>query len=107
MQTQEQAEAAAYSCVLGQAERHMEESEWAPEISGLCHTCAHFVPLNHDDQAEMLRCIPDDVSDRGQLAAHLRICLGVCRMAAAGKPGFMGVLYARDNLCDEWEETDE
>ena len=44
MQTQEQAEAAAYSCVLGQAERHMED---ATADGGMCWQCDHF----HEIQA--------------------------------------------------------
>ena len=45
MQTQEQAEAAAYSCVLGQAERHMAEGE--ASSGGKCWQCDHF----HEAQA--------------------------------------------------------
>lgn len=107
MQTQTEAEAAAYSCVLAEAERRADELYGAaPDLPGTCHTCASFVPLGPDDQAEILRCIPDDVTARWQLAAHLRICLGVCRKAVAEPQEWMGVLYARDNPCDEWEARD-
>ena len=109
MQTQAEAEHAAESCTLTAAERHAEElygEADAPEMPGICHTCEFFVPLGPDDQAEILRCIPADVDGRWRLATHLRLCLGVCQRAAAGEPGLMGVLYARDNPCDEWEGID-
>ena len=47
MQTQEQAEAAAYSCVLGQAERHMED---APVAGGKCWQCDHFHEVQASDE---------------------------------------------------------
>ena len=109
MQAQEEAERVAYQNVLAEAERHADElygEADAPEMPGICHTCALFVPLGPDDQAEILRCIPGDVEGRWRLATHLRLCLGVCQRAAAGEPGFMGVLYARDNPCDEWRSMD-
>ena len=102
MQSEAEAVRAAESCVLGAAERHMNGME-APELPELCETCRHFVQLGADDQAEILRCIPDDVQNRHQLAIHLRLCLGVCRRAVAEPDKWMGVLYARDNPCDEWE----
>lgn len=103
MQTQAEAEAAAYSCVLGEAERHMAEVYGEPQLPEICETCRHFVQLGADDQAELYRCIPDDAPNRHQIAIHLRLCLGVCRRAVAEPDKWMGVLYARDNPCDEWE----
>ena len=102
MQAQEEAERVAYQNVLGEAERHMNGME-APELPELCETCRHFVQLGADDQAELYRCIPDDVPNRHQLAIHLRLCLGVCRKAVAKPDKWMGVLFRRDNPCDEWE----
>ena len=109
MQAQAEAERVAYQNALAEAERHANElygEADAPEMPGICHTCAFFVPLGPDDQAEILRCIPADVEGRWRLATHLRLCLGVCQRAAAGEPGFMGVVYASDNPCDEWEERE-
>lgn len=104
MQSEAEAVRAAESCVLGAAERHMEETYGdVPELPGICETCRHYVQLGADDQAELYRCIPDDVLHRHQLAIHLRLCLGVCRKAAANPSKWLGVLYARDNPCDEWE----
>lgn len=107
MQSEAEAVLAAESCVLGAAERHMEEVYGEPQLPETCETCACFVPLGHDDQAEILRCTPDDVEARWQLSVHLRLCLGVCRKAVAEPQEWMGVLYARDNPCDEWEARDE
>ena len=109
MQAQEEAERVAYQNVLAEAERHADElygEADAPEMPGICHTCEFFVPLGPDDQAEILRCIPSDVEGRWRLATHLRLCLGVCRKAVAEPERWMGVLYARDNPCDEWEERE-
>ena len=106
MQTQAEAERVAYQNVLGQAERHMEEVYGEPQLPEICETCRHFVQLGADDQAELYRCIPDDVPNRHALAIHLRMCLGVCRRAVAKPDKWMGVLYARDNPCDEWEERE-
>ena len=106
MQSEAEAVRAAESCVLGAAERHMNGME-APELPELCETCRHFVQLGADDQAELYRCIPDDVPNRHQLAIHLRLCLGVCRRAVVEPDKWLGVLYARDNPCDEWEEREE
>ena len=106
MQSEAEAVRAAESCVLGAAERHMEEAYGEPQLPEICETCAHFVQLNADDQAELYRCIPDDVPDRYALALHLRLCLGICKKAAAEPARWMGVLYARDNPCDEWEARD-
>ena len=87
------------------AERHMDETYGdVPELPGICETCRHYILLGADDQAELYRCIPDDVPHRHQLAIHLRLCLGVCRKAAYEPGRWLGVLYARDNPCDEWEE---
>ena len=47
MQTQEQAEAAAYSCVLGQAERHMED---APATGGKCWQCDSYHEIQSSDE---------------------------------------------------------
>ena len=105
MQSEAEAVRAAESCVLGEAERHMNGME-APELPELCETCRHFVQLGADDQAELYRCIPDDVQNRHQLAIHLRLCLGVCRRAVAKPDKWMGVLFRRDNPCDEWEERE-
>ena len=105
MQSEAEAVRAAESCVLGAAERHMNGME-APELPELCETCRHFVQLGADDQAELYRCIPDDVQNRHQLAIHLRLCLGVCRRAVAKPDKWMGVLFRRDNPCDEWEERE-
>ena len=96
----------AYENELRAAERHMNGME-APELPELCETCRHFVQLGADDQAELYRCIPDDVQNRHQLAIHLRLCLGVCRRAVVEPDKWLGVLYARDNPCDEWEEREE
>lgn len=107
MQTQEQAEAAAYSCVLADAERHMERTCGdVPQLPGICETCASYLPLDTDDQWEILRCVPDDVEHRHALSVHLRLCLGVCQRAAAEPDRWMGVLFRRDNPCDEWEARD-
>ena len=103
MQTQDEAERVAYQNVLGAAERHMEEVYGEPQLPETCETCRHFVQLGADDQAELYRCIPDDVPNRHALAIHLRMCLGVCRRAVVEPDKWMGVLYARDNPCDEWE----
>ena len=105
MQSQAEAERVAYQNVLAEAERHMNGME-APELPELCETCRHFVQFGSDDQAEILRCIPDDVEHRHQLAIHLRLCLGVCRRAVAEPERWMGVLFRRDNPCDEWEERE-
>ena len=107
MQSEAEAAANAYGCVLASAERHMNEVYGEPQLPEICETCAHFVQLGSDDQAELYRCIPDDVPNRHQLAIHLRLCLGVCRKAVEEPDEWMGVLYARDNPCDEWEERDE
>ena len=96
----------AYENELRAAERHMEGME-PPELPEMCHTCRHFVPLGVDDNAEILRCIPYEIPGRNQLARHLSLSLGVCRQAVAGDDRFLGVLYARDNPCDEWEEREE
>lgn len=106
MQSEAEAVRAAESCVLADAERHYNGME-VPEMPELCETCLHFVQLGPDDQAELYRCIPHDVPNRYALAIHLRLCLGVCQRAAAEPGKWMGVLYARDNPCDEWEERDE
>ena len=75
MQTQEEAEAAAYSCVLGQAERHMED---APATGGKCWQCDHFHEIQaSDDLTAGLRrqlefcgaCVADGsvvIVDRGE-----------------------------------------
>ena len=105
MQSEAEAVRAAESCTLAAAERHMNGME-APELPELCETCRHFVQLGADDQAELYRCIPDDVQNRHQLAIHLRLCLGVCRRAVAKPDKWMGVLFRRDNPCDEWEERE-
>lgn len=47
MQTQGQAEAAAYSCVLADAERHMEGSGPA---GGRCWQCDHFHEIQASDE---------------------------------------------------------
>lgn len=107
MQSEAEAVRAAESCVLGAAERRMEEVYGEPQLPETCETCRHFVQLGSDDQAELYRCIPDDVPNRHQLAIHLRLCLGVCRKAVAEPAKWLGVLYARDNPCDEWEEREE
>lgn len=103
MQSEAEVSANAYGCVLASAERHMEEVYGEPQMPEICETCAHFVPLEADDQAELYRCIPDDVQNRHKLAIHLRLCLGVCRKAVDKPSEWLGVLYARDNSCDEWE----
>ena len=105
MQSEAEAVRAAESCVLGAAERHMNGME-APELPELCETCRHFVQFGSDDQAELYRCIPDDVEHRHALAIHLRMCLGVCRRAVVEPDKWMGVLFRRDNPCDEWEERE-
>lgn len=47
MQSQAEAEAAAYSCVLAEAERHME----APEpTGGRCWQCDHFHEIQASDE---------------------------------------------------------
>lgn len=108
MQSEAEAVAAAESCVLGAAERHMERTYGdMPQLPDICETCAHFLPLGTDDQWEILRCMPEDVEHRHALSVHLRLCLGVCRKAVAEPERWMGVLYARDNPCDEWEEREE
>lgn len=103
MQSEAEAVRAAESCVLGAAERHMEE---APVMPGICETCARYIPLDTDDQWEILRCVPEDVEHRHALSVHLRLCLGVCQRAAAEPGRWMGVLFRRDNPCDEWEARD-
>lgn len=103
MQTQSEAESVAYANELASAERHMEDVYGEPQLPEMCETCRHYVLLGSDDQAEIYRCIPDDVPHRHALAIHLRLCLGVCRKAAAEPAKWLGVLYARDNPCDEWE----
>ena len=108
MQSEAEAVRAAESCVLADAERHMGETYGEfPELGGICHTCRHFVPLNADDGAEILRVIPYEVDGRFQVATRLRASLGVCRLAVGGAKGFMGVVYGRDNPCDVWEAHDE
>lgn len=92
----------AYANELAAAERHFNGIE-APELPEMCHTCRHFIQLGVDDTAEILRCIPYEIPGRNQLARHLSLSLGVCKLAAAGDKRFLGVLYARDNPCDEWE----
>ena len=47
MQTQEQAEAAAYSCVLGAAERHMEDAQVA---GGKCWQCDNYHEIQVSDE---------------------------------------------------------
>lgn len=107
MQTQQEAEAVAYDAELRRAERHMERTCGdVPTLPDICETCRHYLPLGSDDQWEIVRCIPDDVEHRHQLAVHLRLCLGVCRKAAANSDKWMGVLFRRDNPCDEWEERE-
>lgn len=107
MQSEAEAVAAAESCMLGAAERHMERTCGdVPQLPDICETCAHFLPLGADDQWEILRCVPEDVEHRHALSVHLRLCLGVCRKAAANPDKWMGVLFRRDNPCDEWEERE-
>ena len=107
MQSEAEAVAAAESCTLAAAERHMERTCGdATVLPDICETCRHYVQLGPDDQAEFYRCIPYDVPNRYALAIHLRLCLGVCQRAAVEPKKWMGVLYARDNPCDEWEERE-
>ena len=107
MQTQEQAERVAYQNVLAEAERHAEELYGeTPEMTGICQTCKHFVELGMDDQSELYRHLPMEIEGRYHAAIHLRLCLGVCRRAVVEPDKWMGVLYARDNPCDEWEGID-
>lgn len=104
MQSEAEAVAAAESCVLADAERHMERTCGdVPTLPDICETCRHYIQLGTDDEWEILRCLPHDVEHRYQLAVHLRLCLGVCRRAAAKPDKWMGVLFRRDNPCDEWE----
>ena len=108
MQSEAEAVRAAESCVLGAAERHMDETYGdCPKLENICHTCQNFVPLNADDGAEILRVMPYEVDGRYQVATHLRVSLGVCRLAVNDPNNWMGVLYARDNPCDDWEARDE
>lgn len=106
MQSEAEAVRAAESCALGAAERHMAEVYGEPQLPETCETCRHYIPLGSDDQAELYRCTPDDVEHRHALAIHLRLCLGVCCKAVAEPQEWLGVLYARDNPCDEWEARD-
>ena len=103
MQSEAEAAAAAESCILGAAERYMEDTYGEPQLPEICETCVHYIQLGPDDQAELYRCIPDDIPNRHMLAIHLRLCLGVCRKAVREPEKWFGVLYARDNPCDEWE----
>lgn len=47
MQTQAEAEAAAYSCVLGQAERHMSGE---PVTGGKCWQCDNYHEIQASDE---------------------------------------------------------
>lgn len=69
MQTQEQAEAAAYSCVLGAAERHMRGPAPLPVM---CRNCAHFHHFTTDDKWQMVSCVPEGMENR------LNVCRAVC-----------------------------
>lgn len=58
MQSQTEAEAAAYSCVLAEAERHMRSQE--PPDEGRCCDCAWFTEVETSGQ------VPGDLARRLQ-----------------------------------------
>ena len=101
MQTQEQAEAAAYSCVLGQAERRETELDGPrlERVPMICATCTHFRHLQPtEDRWAIVEALPEGFENRMNFARLVAERMGVCDLRF-DDPG--GMLYTEDfSGCD-------
>ena len=75
MQSEAEAVAAAESCVLAAAQRHMRGPAPLPIK---CENCRHFHHFTADDKWQMVSCVPEGMENRHNVCRAVCDEMGVC-----------------------------
>lgn len=104
MQSEAEAVAAAESCTLAAAERHMRGPAPLPVM---CRNCVHFHHFSSEDKWQMVAAVPEGMENRHNVCRSVCDEMGVCDLRL---DDFGGMVYAPDFMeCSEedgYEERD-